>query len=56
MIIMKLGLDLMELLVSIDVLPESPSVRLPAVAKKLNVRLVLDVGLIHGVGGLKVAF
>ena len=56
MIVMKLGLDLMELLVSVDVLNKSPPVRLPAVAKKLNIRLVLGVRLIHGVGGLEVAF
>ena len=54
MIIMQFGLGLVVLLVSVDVLREPPPVRLPVVAKELNVGLVLDVCLVHGIGCLEV--
>ena len=51
---MQFGLVLVVLLVGIDVLSKPPPIRLPVVAKELNIGLVLDVGLVYGVGCLEV--
>ena len=54
MIIIQFGLGLVVLLVGIAVLYKPPPICLPTAAKDLNIGLVLDVGLIHGVGCLEV--
>ena len=51
---MQFGLGLMMLLVGIGILYKPTPVCLSAVAKELNISLVLNVGLVHGVGCLEV--
>ena len=51
---MQFGLGLVVLLVRDDVFRGPLPVCLPAVAKELNVSLVLDVSLFHGAGCLEV--